>query len=105
MNDNVRTALRRLKLVKDGKICNSAAILFGKDLIDYPQSMIRLARFRGTDKREFIDNHQIEGNIFERVDAAMAFFFKHLSLSGKTHGRIVREDRLKYHTMHFVRPL
>ena len=95
MNDNVLTALRRLKLVKDGKICNSAAILFGKNLIDYPQSMIRLARFRGTDKREFIDNRQVEGNIFELVDAAMAFFFKHLSLSGKTHGRIVREDELE----------
>ena len=30
MNDNVPTALRRLKLVKDGKICNSAAILLVK---------------------------------------------------------------------------
>ena len=95
MNDNVPTALRRLKLVKDGKICNSAAILFGKNLIDYPQSMIRLARFRGLDKKEFIDNRQVEGNIFELVDAAMSFFFKHLSLSGKTHGRIVREDELE----------
>ena len=64
-------------------------------MIDYPQSMIRLARFRGKDKREFIDNRQVEGNIFELVDAAMAFFFKHLSLSGKTHGRIVREDELE----------
>ncbi|MCH5236065.1 MAG: hypothetical protein J1E16_12295 [Muribaculaceae bacterium] len=82
-------------MVKDGKICNSAAILFGKDLIDYPQSMIRLARFRGLDKKEFIDNRQVEGNIFELVDAAMSFFFKHLSLSGKTQGRIVREDELE----------
>ena len=95
MNDNVPTALRRLKLVKDGKICNSAAILFGKNLMDYPQSMIRLGRFRGTDKKEFIDNRQVEGTIFELVDAAMSFFFKHLSLSGKTHGRIVREDELE----------
>ena len=95
MNDNVPTALKRLKLIKDCKICNSAAILFGKNFIDYPQSMIRLARFRGIDKKEFIDNQQIEGNIFELADAAMAFFFKHLSLSGTTHGRIRREDELE----------
>ena len=94
-NDNVPAILRRLKLIHEGKICNSAAILFGKNLIDYPQAKIRLARFRGTDKREFIDNHQVEGNIFELVDAAMSFFFKHLSLSGTTHGRIQREDELE----------
>lgn len=35
----------------------------------------------GTTKEEFIDNQRAEGNIYELLDAAMAFFFKHLSLS------------------------
>ena len=95
INDNIPTALKRLKLAKDNKLCNGAGILFGKNLIDYPQSMIRLARFKGTDKKEFRDNQQVEGNIFELVEAAMGFFFKHLSLSGTTHGKIRREDELE----------
>lgn len=95
LNDNIQTALERLKLIKDGSICNSAAVLFGKDFYDYPQCRLRLARFRGTTKRDFIDNRQEEGNIFQLVDAAMAFFFKHLNLSGTTHHRIVREDELE----------
>ncbi len=95
LNDNIQTALERLNLIKDGSICNSAAVLFGKDFYDYPQCRLRLARFRGTTKRDFIDNRQEEGNIFQLVDAAMAFFFKHLNLSGTTHHRIVREDELE----------
>lgn len=95
LNDNIQTALERLKLIKDGSICNSAAVLFGKDFSDYPQCRLRLARFRGTTKRDFIDNRQEEGNIFQLVDAAIAFFFKHLNLSGTTHHRIVREDELE----------
>lgn len=95
LNDNIQTALERLNLIKDGSICNSAAVLFGKDFYDYPQCRLRLARFRGTTKRDFIDNRQEEGNIFQLVDAAMAFFFKHLNLSGTTHHRIVRKDELE----------
>lgn len=50
-------------------------------LYGYPQCFVRMARFRGTTKEEFIDNQRAEGNIYELLDAAMAFFFKHLSLS------------------------
>lgn len=94
-NDSTLTILNRLKLLQNGAVRNSAAILFGKDLTDYPQVLLRLARFRGDDKKEFIDNKQIYGNIFELSSAAMDFFFKHLSLAGTTHNRIEREDELE----------
>lgn len=94
-NDSLSTILGRLKLTQKGKVCNSAAVLFGKDLTDYPQMLLRLARFRGIDKREFIDNKQIYGNIFELASESMNFFFKHLSLAGGTHNHIEREDALE----------
>lgn len=94
-NDNITTILNRLKLLQNGRVRNSAAVLFGKDLTDYPQLLLRLARFKGVDKKEFIDNKQISGNIFELASNAMEFFFKHLSLSGSTHKRIEREDELE----------
>lgn len=94
-NDNTPTILNRLKLTQNGAVRNSAAILFGKDLTDYPQVLLRLARFRGVDKSEFIDNRQIYGNIFELTSGAMDFFLKHLSLSGTTHNRLEREDELE----------
>lgn len=94
-NDNTSTILNRLKLMQNGKIRNSAAILFGKDFTDYPQVLLRLARFKGVDKKEFIDNKQIYGNIFELSSEAMDFFFKHLSLASTTHKRMEREDNLE----------
>ncbi len=62
---------------------NAAVVLFGKQSFDHPQCLLRLARFKGTDKNEFLDNQQVHGNIFDLLDAAMNFFFKHLSLSSK----------------------
>ncbi len=50
--------------------------------------------FRGTDKNEFIDNQRVDGNFFDLLDAGMAFFFKHLSLSGKIVG-LYREEHLE----------
>jgi len=94
-NDNAVTILNRLKLLHNGGVRNSAAILFGKDLADYPQVFVRLARFKGVDKKDFIDNKQISGNIFELASGIMDFFFKHLSLAGSTHKRMEREDDLE----------
>ena len=77
----------------DGKLKNAAAVLFGKNLSDYPQCLLRMARFKGTNKDEFIDNQRVHGNIFELLDVAMAFFFKHLLLSGKVE-KLYRDEEL-----------
>ncbi|MDO5650345.1 MAG: ATP-binding protein, partial [Gallicola sp.] len=77
----------------EGKLKNAAAVLFGKELADYPQCLLRMARFKGTDKEEFIDNQREYGNIFKLLDVAMSFFFKHLSLSGKIE-ELYREEEL-----------
>ena len=78
----------------NGILNNAAVVLFAKpDIYGYTQCLLRLARFRGTDKMEFIDSQRIQGNIFLLFDAAMAFIFKHLSLSGKIEG-FEREEQL-----------
>lgn len=46
----------------NGKLKNAAAVLFGKKLSDYPQCLLRMARFKGINKDEFIDNQRIYGN-------------------------------------------
>jgi ATP-dependent DNA helicase RecG len=53
-----------------------------------------MARFRGTEKLEFIDNQRVAGNFFELLDAGMDFFLKHLSMSGKIVG-FRREEHLE----------
>lgn len=92
-SDNVETLLSKFKLLRNGKPTNAAVVLFGKQLFAYPQLLLRMARFRGTSKMEFIDNKQEEGNFFDLLDAGIAFCFKHLNLSGKVVG-LLREEHL-----------
>lgn len=86
--------LEKWKLLKDGKPTNGAAALFAKEVKSYSQFGLKMARFRGTDKNEFIDNKKVEGNFFELLDAGMEFLFKHLSISGKIVG-LRREEKLE----------
>ncbi|MBQ6210051.1 MAG: hypothetical protein IJK42_09815 [Prevotella sp.] len=93
-NDSLESLLEKFKLLKDGKVTNAAVVLFGKNLYDYPQLMLRMAYFRGKDKLVFVDNKQAEGNFYDLLDAGIAFCFRHLSLSGEVKG-LLREEHLE----------
>ena len=86
--------LGKLELLNDGVPNNAAAALFSTKLRGYTQMQLRLARFRGTNKIEFIDNQRVEGNFFQLLDAGMAFFLKHLNMSGKIVG-FRREENME----------
>lgn len=75
--------LRVLGLLKDGCVTNAAAVLYAKDLSsDYPQCLIRLARFRGTDKlADFMDNQRVNGNAFKIISEANNFLMRHLPIA------------------------
>lgn len=84
--ESVESLLGKWSLMRDGKVLNGAVALFGKSLGGYTQMRLRLARFRGTDKNEFVDSGRAEGNFFDLLDAGMDFLFKHLSQSAKIVG-------------------
>lgn len=79
IREDLPAILEKFGLTDNGRIKNAAVLLFGKQSFNYPQCLLRLARFKGTDKNEFLDNQQVRGNIFDLLDVAMNFFFKHLS--------------------------
>ena len=92
----IEETLSKWKLMKNGVPTNGAAMLFSDKVDEYPNFQLRLARFLGTEKDEFIDNQRAEGSFFDLLDAGMAFFFKHLNLSGKiTNHSLQREERLE----------
>ncbi len=92
----IEDTLAKWKLTVNGEPTNGAAMLFSNNIYPYDNFQLRLARFLGNDKLEFIDNQRAEGNFFDLLDAGMAFLFKHLNLSGKiTNRSIMREERLE----------
>ncbi len=93
MTEPIEIVLDKLQLLSDGKPNNGALALFGTNIND-ARFNLRMARFRGTNKNEFVDNQKVKGNFFELLDAGMAFFFKWLALSGKIIG-LYREEHLE----------
>lgn len=82
--DNVEDLLERLGLRSQGKILNAAFVLFGEDFLTYyPQCQLRMARFKGVDKTEFLDNRQVQGHGFALLDEALLFLRRHLPVAGR----------------------
>jgi ATP-dependent DNA helicase RecG len=76
--------LDRLKLRRDGKILQAAVVLFGKGFMpDYPQCELRMARFKGMDKTEFMDQRQVRAPAFKLLEEAELFCQRHFPLPGK----------------------
>ena len=54
--------LDRLGVRHKGRLLRAAVVLFGKTFMpDYPQCELRMARFRGRDKTEFVDQRHMQG--------------------------------------------
>jgi len=86
--------LDRLKLRRDGKILQAAVVLFGKEFLpDYPQCELRMARFRGTDKTEFLDQRHVRAPAFKLLEEGQLFCQRHFPLPGKiVPGKLQRVD-------------
>ncbi|MBH0176401.1 MAG: transcriptional regulator [Nitrospira sp.] len=81
---NLPDVLNRLGLRQNGQILRAAVVLFGKTFLpDYPQCELRMARFRGTDKTEFLDQRQIRGPAFKLLEEAELFCQRHFPLPAK----------------------
>lgn len=59
IREEIPVILKKFRLLNDGKLNNAAAVLFGKELYDYPQCLLRMARFKGTTKEELCGRQHI----------------------------------------------
>lgn len=86
--------LERLGLLRNSRPNQASIVLFATRFMpDYPQCQLRLARFRGINKSEFLDQRQIEGHAFHLLEEAMLFLRRHLPVAGRIiPGLFERED-------------
>jgi ATP-dependent DNA helicase RecG len=89
--------LRGLGLLVDGdRLSRAAVVLFCKDeeqLPDFPQLQLKVARFKGVTRDEFLDNRQFHGNAFALMRRAERFLIESLPIAGRiVPGRMERED-------------
>jgi ATP-dependent DNA helicase RecG len=78
--------LRGLGLMRADQLLRAAVVLFGRaERLEaaMPQCLLRVARFRGRDKTEFLDNRQFHGNAFELLLRAERFLRDNLPVAGR----------------------
>jgi ATP-dependent DNA helicase RecG len=87
--------LARFGVMRDGKILRGAMVLFGKRFVPgYPQCEMRMARFRGLDKNEFLDQKVVRGAALLLLEEAELFCHRHFPLPGRVEpDRWQRVDR------------
>lgn len=92
--------LRGLSLLNQGVLLRAAVVLFGRGerlAAEYPQSLLRVARFVGVDKTEFRDNRQFRGHSFELLVAAERFLRSYVPVAGRVvPGQVERVDEPLY---------
>lgn len=93
--------LRGLELLgQDDELLQAAVVLFGKEELiarRMPQCLLCVARFRGFDKMEFLDNRQFKGNAFKLLEDAERFLRETLPIAGRFEpGRFARIDEPLY---------
>jgi ATP-dependent DNA helicase RecG len=94
---DVGDILDRLGLRVEGQVTNAAQMLYGtKFLPYYPQALIKLGRFRGTQiTGDILDNKQEHLHAFGAVREAVAWLDRTLPLAAHfPKGSIFRQDRL-----------
>ena len=78
--------LRGFGLVKDGVLLRAAVALFCQQQrveAEYVQCLLRVAKFKGADKTEFVDNRQFHGNTFRLLLLAEQFLRENLPIAGR----------------------
>ncbi len=92
--------LRGLGLLRDGVLFRAAAVLFGNvERLEFemPQCLLRVARFRGLDRSEFLDNRQFNGNAFALLSHAERFLRDTLPIASRFEtDRVQRIDKPLY---------
>lgn len=93
---SIPEALKKLGLLKGGKLTRAADLLFGKrPQGEFLQAQVRCARFKGTKPLDFLDMQVIEGNLIDQVTETMRFIQKNINLSAEIKG-LQREEKWEY---------
>ncbi len=78
--------LRGFELLRGRRLVRAAVVLFGRNErmgADYPQCLVRAARFRGISRTEFLDNRQHVGNAFDLFQWGQRFLLENLPIAGR----------------------
>lgn len=96
---SVNDILRKLKLMKDGKLTNAAVLLFGKNTQEFfLQSELKAIRFKGIDEtKPMLDFKTIGGDAITLLEKAESFIYDHIPMKAWIEsGKLQRQEKWLY---------
>ena len=86
-HESVESSVDKLGLMKDGRLLNTAVILFGKRPQQFfPNARLRCAVFGGTDTAYIIDMHDYEGDLFYLIEKAEEYLLQNIHIGMRLDG-------------------
>jgi ATP-dependent DNA helicase RecG len=94
LRQNFTQLLGALQLLANQHPNNAAVALFAKKISSYYfQCQLKMARFKGLNRQEFLDSNLVYGNVFELLERGMLFVERHLPLAARIEvGRLERVE-------------
>ncbi len=95
----VKDILRKLKLMKDGKLTNAAILLFGKVAqAFFLQAELKTIRFKGIDEtKRMLDFKTIGGDAITLLEKAESFIYDHIPMKAWIEsGKLQRQEKWLY---------
>jgi ATP-dependent DNA helicase RecG len=89
LGDDLATNLAKLQLIKNGKPCLAATLLFGES-----NYAVKIGRFKSPDT--IIDEIQVKAPLISGLEEVMIFIKKHINLSYEFDGSLERKERWQY---------
>lgn len=84
---SIENSLDKLDLIKDGKLLNTAVILFGKKPQQFfPNAKLRCAVFATTRTSLIVDRQEFEGNLFDLIEKAEGYILKNIHIGMRLEG-------------------
>src|SRR3989338_2254696 len=84
---SIENSLDKLGLLRDGKLLNTAVILFGKIPQQFfPNAKLRCATFPTTSTAIIVDRQEYEGNLFDLIEKAEEYILKNIHIGMRLEG-------------------
>lgn len=96
--DDMQMVLTKLGLLKNAQLINAGVVLFAKEPgNEYMQCVLRMARFKGFKKDNFIDSKHVFGNAFYLLHEAEKFIRRNTAIASRIKkGQMKRIDEPEY---------
>ncbi len=95
-NLNTIEFFKKINLIRNNELTNTAYLCFTKKNYDFPNAIVKAARFKGNDMARFIDMKDFDGNLIEMPDKILSFIKRQINMEVVIEDKAQRVEKWTY---------